>query len=302
MNKTNVPVATPVSPEELLQGLQHKLGGLTPELQKAATYVLENPNDVGVSSIREIALAANVKPNTLVRMAANMGLDGYEAFREPFRQRIRDGDHSFPNRARWLQSLSRDGALSELYTSMAERAIANIETLFASASATQLEQAAQCVLTARATYVLGVGVANPIARNFAYLTGMAVGGVHSIPRDGSLPVDGLARAQSEDVLIAMTFKPYRREVIEAVQQAQAQGMMVIAISDSPAAPIIAGAVHSFIVPTESPQFFTSTVALAAFFETLTAYIVAGAGEEAVQTIEQFHSRRRALGIYQQEEE
>ena len=33
---------------------------LTPEAQKAARYVLENPRDVGVSTVREIAEAADV--------------------------------------------------------------------------------------------------------------------------------------------------------------------------------------------------------------------------------------------------
>jgi DNA-binding MurR/RpiR family transcriptional regulator len=35
--------------------------------------VLENPNDVGVSSMREIAEPRNVKPNTFVRMARTVG-------------------------------------------------------------------------------------------------------------------------------------------------------------------------------------------------------------------------------------
>ena len=38
------------------------------------------------------------------------------------------------------------------------------------------------------------------------------------------------------MLIAMTFKPYRREVVEAVAVAREQGVAVIGISDSPAAP------------------------------------------------------------------
>ncbi|MEM8867376.1 MAG: silent information regulator protein Sir2, partial [Verrucomicrobiota bacterium] len=46
---------------------------LTPEAQKAARYVLENPADVGVSTVREIAEAASVKPNTFVRMARQVG-------------------------------------------------------------------------------------------------------------------------------------------------------------------------------------------------------------------------------------
>ena len=59
---------------EVLSSLADQLSEFTPELRKAASYVLENPNDVSVSSIREIATAANVKPNTLVRMARSVGL------------------------------------------------------------------------------------------------------------------------------------------------------------------------------------------------------------------------------------
>ena len=69
-------------------GWPGELPDLTPEARKAATYVLENPRDVGVSTVREIAQAANVKPNTVVRMARQVGFEGYEDFRAPFRDAI----------------------------------------------------------------------------------------------------------------------------------------------------------------------------------------------------------------------
>ena len=74
MNDINVPSSEQSAPPELLGRLTTELGSLTPEVRKAARYVLENPNEVGVSSMREIASAANVKPNTLVRMARHAGL------------------------------------------------------------------------------------------------------------------------------------------------------------------------------------------------------------------------------------
>ena len=58
--------------------LAERLDELTPELRKAAAYVLEHPNDVGVSSIREIADAALVKPNSFMRMARAVGFEGYD--------------------------------------------------------------------------------------------------------------------------------------------------------------------------------------------------------------------------------
>ena len=102
MNGTNVS-------SQVLDRLTNEWEALTPEAQKAARYVLENPNDVGVSTVREIAEAANVKPNTFVRMARQVGFEGYEDFRAPFRDAIRQGTVSFPDRARWLQDIRKSG-------------------------------------------------------------------------------------------------------------------------------------------------------------------------------------------------
>ncbi len=299
MKQMNVPL--PKSPAEVLAELANRLSSFTPELQKAATHILENSNLVSVSSIRKMAQDADVKPNTLVRMARTLGFEGYEDFRKPFREQVIRGREDFPDRARWLQSLSKGGKLASLYADMAAASIENIESLFSDTDAKSVKAAADAVIKARTTYVLGVGIANVIAGNFAYLAGMAVGSVVAIPRDGSLPVDGLVRANKNDVLMAMTFKPYRREVVEAVDVAVAHGMKVIGISDSPASPILAKARHRFVVPMDTPQFFTSTVALTALLETIMAFVVAEAGPEAVSNIERFHRRRHELGIYWSEE-
>ncbi|NNE21243.1 MAG: MurR/RpiR family transcriptional regulator [Rhizobiales bacterium] len=297
MNDMIVPSSRIEAPADVLERLAGELHALTPQLRKAAAYVLENPNEVGVSSIREIADAAEVKPNTLIRMARTVGFDGFEEFRRPFREEIRQGRDNFPDRARWLQSLSRGGKLSGLYADIAAASIANIEGLFSGTDAHAIKTAADEIVAARTTYVLGVGIANPLARNFAYLAGMAVDNVKAIPRDGSLPVDALVRAKKGDVLIAMTFRPYRREVVEAVEMALADGVTVIGISDSPASPILARAAHSFIVPMDTPQFFTSTVALSAFLETLMAFVIADADDEVIANVERFHQRRHEFGIY-----
>ena len=286
-----------MSSTAILDRLADRFEKLTPELRKAASYVLENPGAIGVSSAREIAKAANVKPNTLVRLARVSGFDGYDGFRQPFRDEIREGRDNFPDRAQWLQSLSKGGHLSGLYSDLAAAALDNIEGFFSSASADDFKQAADEILAARATYVLGVGISSVFARNFAYLVSMAVDNVREIPRDGSMPVDGLVKAGEGDVLLAMTFKPYRREVVEAVEAALEQGVTVIGISDSPASPLLTRAKHRFVIPTDTPQFFTSTVAVAAFLETLVAFVVADADKQAVSNIKRFHERRRELGIY-----
>ena len=130
---------------------------------------------------------------------------------------------------------------------------------------------------------------------------MALDNLVAVPRGGGLPVDDLARAGPGDVVLAMTFEPYRSEVVQAVRLAAEQGATVIALSDSRSSPIVLAADHGFVVPTDTPQFFTSTVAALALLETLMAFVVADADPEVIANIERFHERRAELGVYWQEE-
>ncbi len=290
MNSTNVS-------SSILTRLSEAWEGLTPEAQKAARYVLENPADVGVSTVREIAEAASVTPNTVVRMARQVGFEGYEDFREPFREAIRRGTVSFPDRARWLQDIARQGALGGLYADMVGGAIRNLEDTFAAISAEDMRAAAQDIWTSYQVFTLGVGVNHANARNFSYLASTGMVRFHSIPRAGNSATDDLAFAGKDDVLIAITLRPYRREVVEAVQVARAQGLTIIGISDSRASPIIRGSDHGFVVAADTPQFFPSSVATIALLETLLSFVVAVSSEEIVERVARFHSRRHDLGIY-----
>ena len=299
VSQQSVSIAS-AAPPEVLERLLDKLPSLSPQLRKAARYVLDNPAEVGVSSISELAAAARVKPNTLVRMARAVGYDGYEGFREPFRELIRAGRQDFPDRARWLQSIARGGRHGELLTEMARDTLSNIEALFEGITADAVKAAADRIVEARTTYVLGVGVAHAVARNFAYLAGMALESVVATPKASSLPVDDLVRAGPDDLLLAMTFEPYRTEVVQAVEAAREQDVTIIAITDSLASPIAFDVEHVFCVPTMSAQFFTSTVALTALFEALMAFVVADAPPQVVASIDRFHRRRHEIGVYWEE--
>ena len=298
MNDTNVPI---VDSSDVLTCLADGLPDLTPEARKAASYILENPNDVSVSSVRELADAADVKPNTLVRMARSIGFTGYEDFREPFREAVRKGGISFPDRARWLQSVRQQGKLGELYADMVSSALANIEQTFAGIDADKLKAAAEAIWESRRVFTLGVGVNSANAQNFTYLASTGMVEFYAIPKVGSTATDDLAWADERDVLIAITCKPYRREVLEAIDVAREQGVTVIGISDSPASPVTIGADHGFVVSTETPQFFPSSVSTIALLETLLSFVVASSTPNVVDRVETFHRRRHQLGIYRKED-
>ncbi|MGB0694912.1 MAG: MurR/RpiR family transcriptional regulator [Rhodospirillaceae bacterium] len=300
MNETNVPETNSPQPHLILDRLTSEWDALTPEAQKAARYVLENPQDIGVSTVREIAEAASVKPNTIVRMARQVGFEGYDDFRAPFREAIRRGSVPFEDRARWLQDIAKADELGGLYADMISAAIQNIEETFNGISSEALQDAAKTIWASRKTFVLGVGVHQANARNFAYLASTGMVDVRAIPHPGSTAIDELAWSDQRDVLVAMTMKPYRAEVVEAVKIAQEQGIKVVALSDSPASPIIREADHRFVVASDTPQFFPSSISTIALLETLLSFVVSVATDEVVERIETFHRRRHQFGIYEED--
>ena len=285
------------TPDDTLRQLRGILADLSPELRKAATCLLEEQHMIGIHSARHMARLADVKPNTMVRLAKELGFSGYEALRVVFQSAIKQAEPGFQDRARWLQSLVKKGELGRLYADMAAVTMRNIETTLAASDARKMEAAALALHNADKRYMLGVGINHALAESFCYLADMASLPIEPIPKFGSLAIDDLAHGNKDDILIAITFKPYRQEVVSAVEQARSQGMQVIGISDSPASPIVLGADHGFVVETETPQFYTSIVATMALLETLMSFVIAEAGEDVASDIERFHERRHRLGIY-----
>ncbi|MDX1401066.1 MAG: MurR/RpiR family transcriptional regulator [Kiloniellales bacterium] len=283
--------------DEILTQLTQNYEELSPQLRRAADFVLNNPNEVGVNSMRQLALAAEIKPNTLVRMAKALGFESYQDFRKPFQDLLRRGVESFPDRARWLQSLGRGEDEGQLFGQMAATSLMNIEQLFAGTSTRELRTTADLILNARTSYILGVGVCYSLARAFWYVGRMAVDNLVHVPRQGNLPIDDITRIGRKDLLLAMTFQPYRNEVVEAVALARRRGATIVAMTDSRTSPIAIGADQVFVVPSSTPQFFPSAAPAMILMEALLAFMVAGSGRQAIANIEAFHRVREEAGIY-----
>jgi len=285
--------------EEVRGRISQRFAQMSPQIRQVAQFVADNPNRVAVSSIRELAALVGAKPNTVVRMAQALGFPSYEAFRRPFRDSVTRGAESFPDRARWLQALAKLNSHGQLYSQMAAASLANVEQLYSGANADDLRAVARRIVRAKTAAVLGLGVCHAPAHSFWYVGRMALDNLVLLPNPSSLPIDDLTRIGKGDVLLAMSFNPYRAEVIEAVAVARRQGATVVAITDSRAAPIAFGAEFVFVAPAQTPQIFSSMVAVTALIETLLAFIIGESDPGVIDKIKDFHRRRFDSGVYRE---
>ncbi len=86
-----VDTALPQSQELVIERLLAEFDELPGQLQLCARYIIDHPHEVGLQSMRTLAQAADVHPNSFVRLARQLGFDGYEAMRsEPLPCQVQD--------------------------------------------------------------------------------------------------------------------------------------------------------------------------------------------------------------------
>ena len=291
--------APPRSQEEVVTRLLELFDSLPTQLQIAARFVIDHPHEVGVRTMRSLAGDAGVQPNSFVRLARQLGFDGYEAMRERFRDFVRGGIGSSPDRAKWLQTLAREGGSGIIVGEMAQACLDNMERMFARQSTEDLDQAVEWLVTADRVFVLGVGLAYPLAFNFWYVTRMAFDHFILTPRHGTLTSDELIRISDRDCLVAMTFQPYRKETMTAARLCRSRGARLIGITDSVTSPLCREADLGLVSPTHTPQFFQSNSAVTALVELLCALLVVRGGRDATKAIEDFHAARWDANVYEE---
>ena len=289
----------PQSQEAIVSQLLEDFDELPTQLQLTARYIIDHPHEVGVQTMRSLATDAGVHPNSFVRLARHLGFDRYEDMRERFRDFVRGGLGSSPDRAKWLQTLARKGGSAAVLSNMATACLDNTERMFAQQSIAGLDRAVDTMAAAKRVFVLGMGLAYPLAYNFWYVNRMAFDHFILTPRHGSLPSDDLIRATKQDCLVAMTFQPYRTETIAAVRLAKQRGAKIIGITDSVSSTLCREADIGLVSPTHTPQFFQSNSAVTALIELLCALLVVKGGKKSTRAIEDFHSARWDADVYEE---
>ncbi len=267
--------------------IENAFPALSPQLKRAARYVLDAPDDVALNSMRTVASHAGVHPSTMVRLAKELEFSGYAKFREPFRQRLRTHTDRYADRARHLQAREadrtgheRDDLLVEIQAAGRE----NLSRTFAATSAADLAELAEMLEDARRIFVVGMRKCHPVAYYLHYACRMFHDNVVLANGIASTMADELRDMRDGDVLIAVSFEPYTRETVRAARHALSSGAKLVAITDSTVSPLAEGAAKSFVVANDSPSFFRSVVAAMALAEAFVAFLVAHGGNAAIERL------------------
>jgi DNA-binding MurR/RpiR family transcriptional regulator len=275
---------------EVVDEIKKNFEGFSPQFQAAVRYLLDQPDEIAVSSMRSVAAKANVQSATLVRLAQHMGFSGWPELKALFVEWLRASPHRYAVRAK---SLTSQAGPEELFAELFRTQRSNIDAIAASNPA--FLQAARLIEKAKDVYIAGFRACHPIAFTLQYLYRFFRWNVTRLGGGDSSLEMGLRAIQRGDAVIVISFAPYSREALTVVQVARRKGCKIVAMTDSFASPLARNADVTILFSVQSPSFFPSIVSGIAAAEALVELLASRSGSKTVRRIEQAEQQLFELG-------
>lgn len=268
-----MPRNSPDSLEILRSEIARRYEELSPRLKQVASYVLDNPNDIALETLAVIAERCNAQPSTIVRFAKVFGYQGASEMQRLFRDEILSASPSPSYSERIRQFRERSNAVDWLSPfnvmhDFTESNIIALEHLREAVRREDLDRSIELMHRAHTVYLAGVRRAFPVAAYLAYSLSHVE--KRAFLLDG---VAGMTSEQSwmlgpEDVVIAVSFRPYATDTAAVAERAAANGAPLIAISDSRLSPVARDAAVCFEIKDAEVRQFRSLTASMCLAQTL----------------------------------
>lgn len=283
--------------ESLRNDIIRQFEAMSPQLQQAARYILEHPQEVALVSMRELARNAGVQPATMTRLAQFLGLPGYEDLRASHAEAIRSGAEGFAARARQSDAATATAGGSGLARQMLEGLATQVARLSEPAALARLEAVADRLHRARRIHVLGLRSCHSVAWHFHYVMRLLDDKTVHLDGPAGTGGDGLIRATAEDVLLVISINPYAVDSLELAQIARDRGLGVVAITDSEVSPLVPLAEEVILVATDSPTFFHTLTPALAVSEVLCGLLAGRDRARALASLQSADQHLQRLNTY-----
>lgn len=216
---------------------------LSPRLQDVGAYVAAHPQSIAVDTLAEIAQRAGTHPSTLVRFAHHFGFGGFSELQRLYKQHVHEhfagAGADYGARIRRLQeALGEDDEVTppRLLDEFTEANLLSLEQLRTQVDPHSLNRAVDRLDAASRIHVCGIRRAFPVAMYVSYALAHIGVDCRAIDGLGMMQASQAAAIGADDVLLAITFRPYAAEVRETIAIAREAGATVVLITDDVNAP------------------------------------------------------------------
>lgn len=245
-----------------LQRVGKELETLSQVLQRIARYVESHRDQLALLRVQDVARNADVQPSAVVRFAKHFGFSGYSAMRALFladmSAQIKQTNNYQVRIRELVQHCDHRLSASEITQSYIGGAVEGMQSLQKQmANTTDLEAAVELLAHAAGVWVAGTNRAFPVASYLVYALQQTEKPVHWVAAIGAMHSAELRAMHAPDVLIAISFSPYGKETLAAIDVAVQRGAKVLVFTDTHLSPMTKMADVSLVIPESSVFGFRS---------------------------------------------
>jgi DNA-binding MurR/RpiR family transcriptional regulator len=235
-----MPSPPPASFDSLRAAIHDRYERLSPHLQRIARFALDDPNRFALGTVAGIALATEVQPSSIVRLAQAFGYRGFSDMQRVFRVRLIEGAPDYRERILEERSAAAPAQGDDPLALLHEFADANAQTLAELKTAVtraSLSGALELIRNARDIYVIGLRRAFPLAAYVFYGLVRSEFRCHLLDAVGGMVPQQVATMTADDLLIAIALAEYAPLTVDVVKDVHIRGIPTLAITDTAFSPL-----------------------------------------------------------------
>ena len=251
-------------------------------------WMLDEPGEVAVKSISEIAREQGINTSSVTRLAQRLDFDGFPALQNIFRKELKHRRNFYSEQVtKFLEeSHCRDRSQDSLLHRMIQDEWSNVMLMLESFDKEKFAAVVDLLVKTPRIRILGLRSSFPLAYYLGFYLQLIRGNVAILGQPGHTLAEDMVGIDAGDLLLAISVNPYTRDTVQACRIARMHQVQVAAITDSRSSPLAIEADHALIVSIKGDYFFSPMAAAVIIIETLLSEVVKRLGKKALQRLNQ----------------
>ncbi len=255
---------------------------LTESQKKIANFILQNPQILALSSVRDLEAQLGTSKATIVRLAQALGYSGFQEMRKAMLLGMRK---ELDPLQRFKTIINGDKEKQSFFELIAEQSKINLEQTLKTLNPEDFKKAVSLIKKSNYVFTMGMAMSQFLAQITAYLLNRVSVKAFALTYGPLNFSEQIINIDKKDLIIAFSFPPYSPETIKAAEYAKEKEIPVVAITDKPTGQILPFSDIYFLTQVDSVTMSNSIMAPLALIYALAAQVGADLKSKTIKTIQ-----------------
>ena len=284
---------------DLITKIQSELPGFSKGQKQIARFILEHYDKAAFMTASRLGVTVGVSESTVVRVATELGYDGYPHLQRALQEMIRN---KLTSVQRMEVAGDRMGGRDVLQT------VLHADTDMIRVTLDEIDRdafqgAVDALMGAKRIYILGVRSSSALASFLGFYFNLLFENVTLVHTNSVSEIfEQVLRVGPGDVLFGISFPRYSKRTLSAMKYARDRGARVIALTDSQLSPLARVADHVLLARSDMASFVDSLVAPLSVINALIVAVGMSRRDEIEQTFNKLERIWEEYDVYEKPED